>query len=138
MKIKYLVHLFRGTAAVAVTLLSSTSIAASNNPVEFNLAWNPVAGATHYQLEERDASGKWKSVSANPLVATSFKLSKSEGMYTYRVGGCVQEPNVKIHCGEGVAYYSNSLSVDTKKLVKRVVFIHTDLLGSPVAETSSN
>ncbi|WP_462165001.1 SpvB/TcaC N-terminal domain-containing protein [Pseudoalteromonas xiamenensis] len=106
--------------AVIISLFTSfVSIASSNSPVEFSLAWSKVEGATHYQLEERDAAGVWKSVSANPLVSTSYELSKSAGIYAFRVGGCVQEPNVKIHCGEDVAQYSNSLIVDTKKLIEK-------------------
>lgn len=117
----YVTHIIWRSLAVATVLSSGPAVAASSSPIEFNLVWNKVAGASHYQLEERDTAGSWKPVSANPIVGTSFRLSRTEGIYTYRVGGCVQEPFVKIHCGTAVANYSANLNVDVRAELPAIV-----------------
>lgn len=122
----------------AVILTATTSL--PGLAADFTLIWEPVTGASHYQVQEK-LNGVWGTVVGAPATQTSttFTVSgRNSGTFTFRVGGCVEEPGVTIHCGEQVAVYSNELTVDASQTgpERRVIFIHTDLLGNPAAESN--
>lgn len=77
------------------------------------LVWDQITQATHYQVQINN-SGTWENINqAQPQTANSIDISSLEKKeYTFRVSGCVEEPSVIIHCGESVAEYSASLTVD--------------------------
>ncbi|WP_102796425.1 hypothetical protein [Bowmanella denitrificans] len=107
---------------------------------DFTLVWEPVTGASHYKVQEK-VNGTWQDASSSAPYQTALSFAvkgRNTGKFTFRVGGCVQEPGVAVHCGEQVAVYSNELTVDASKNTgeRRVIFVHTDLLGNPAAETA--
>ncbi|WP_146027196.1 hypothetical protein [Bowmanella denitrificans] len=102
---------------------------------DFTLVWDAVTGASHYRVEEK-INGSWQVLTPQTALSITFS-NRATGKYRFRVGGCVQEPGANLHCGSSVAIYSNEVEVDTSKGSgeRRVIFVHTDLLGNPAAET---
>jgi hypothetical protein len=124
----------------AGVLFSSVSFA--ENTYSATLQWDEDLKATHYQVQE-EINGTWENVPETPASGNTYEVpARVEGTYKFRVGGCVEEPNVKVHCGGAVAVWSEgyalTLPLSDISTQRRVIFIHTDLLGSPAAETDED
>ena len=98
------------------------------------LSWNQVYAATKYVLEQQRNGGSWTSLYSGSATSKSTNLSATPGLYYFRVKAC--------NTTECSAY---TLSGQTQSVLgapnsnkSRVIYIHTDLLGSPTAETDEN
>ncbi|WP_153810924.1 fibronectin type III domain-containing protein [Paraglaciecola arctica] len=113
-------------------LFSSLSFAGTS---DITLTWDVVSHATHYQIE-KDVDGAWVIQTDQPISGNQITINDLEsGEQKFRVSGCVEELDVAIHCGDAVADYAEGTFTLQDFLQRRVIFIHTDLLGSPAAET---
>jgi len=125
---------------VAFSLFFSSSSAASENAqtAQVTLVWNGIPQAHGYQLEEM-APGATVFTPVNVGTETLVTLSeRSYGEYRYRVIGCLAiPPATTLTCTEQFARYSDELvtQINAPQLERRVIFLHTDVLGSPAAET---
>jgi len=118
----------------------SLNSAASENTqtAQVTLVWNGIPQAHGYQLEEM-APGTTVFTPVNVGTETLVTLSdRSYGEYRYRVIGCLAiPPATTLTCTEQFARYSDELvtQINAPQLERRVIFLHTDVLGSPAAET---
>ena len=118
----------------------SLSSAASENTqtAQVTLVWNGIPQAHGYQLEEM-APGATVFTPVNVGTETLVTLSdRAYGEYRYRVIGCLAiPPATTLTCTEQFARYSDELvtQINAPQLERRVIFLHTDVLGSPAAET---
>lgn len=119
-------------SVAALTLLpSSLAFAAS-----ISLHWTPVERITYYRVE-RKVDTQWLNLTPTPVANTTFNEENvPEGEHTYRVSACFEQPNVTIHCGDKVAQYKEATFTLTDTPQRQVIFIHTDLLGSPAAQSN--
>ncbi len=93
--------------------------------------WSQVQGAIEYKRQNMNADGIWGSEVFTEY-GTSVTLQEQEaGTTAYRIKAC----NERV-CSD----WRESNLVTVTKIQRKVIFIHTDLLGSPVLETreSSN
>lgn len=105
---------------------------------KLTLTWDSVSSASHYQVEMQ-VDGAWEVQTEDPIALTEFETEELEpDAYTFRVSGCIEEPSVTIHCGDAIANYAEGTFTLADSTQRRVIFIHTDLLGSPAAETDKN
>ncbi len=96
--------------------------------------WDSIEGAVAYRLEERIGDGEFVEVTTDATVLRSF--DREIDVYAYRVIACVNGPTGEQACDEEYASYSDIVELDlANPVTRRVIFIHTDALGSPVAET---
>ncbi|WP_462163193.1 SpvB/TcaC N-terminal domain-containing protein [Pseudoalteromonas xiamenensis] len=103
-------------AGITALLSSSYALSSESDTINFNLQWNNVQGATHYNLEYKPENGAWSSVAA-PQVANTYAVHNlAHGIYSYRVSGCIEEVGVKIYCGQDIGEFSNELLVNTRNL----------------------
>ncbi|KZN39457.1 hypothetical protein N480_01090 [Pseudoalteromonas luteoviolacea S2607] len=89
---------------------------------ESYVTWADIEHASKYQIQVLNSQGQW--VDLFIVNENKFLLSKLNGNYEFRVIAC----NMNTCENTGQA----SISFAPRK---KVAFIHTDLLGSPVAET---
>jgi hypothetical protein len=118
---------------------SSASFAQETHSV--TLQWDAVEHADSYRLEEKVDGSSWDSAIVTDTSDTSATLTeRAEGDYVYRVIGCVTHPLDGLLCSEDIATYSVDypVTLSAGDNVRRVIFIHTDLLGSPAAETNKD
>ena len=117
---------------VATTTQTNTATAT------VTLNWQGIAQADGYQLEEK-APGATHFTAVNIGAQTSVTLSgRAYGEYRYRVIGCLAiPPSTSLTCSEQIARYSDELvtQLNAPQLERRVIFLHTDALGSPAAQT---
>lgn len=128
-----------GLFGLAISLLTSTSLYA-NNTKDVVFSWGPTPGAVAYQLEEfKPGAAGFESVFVG-AETTATLTARAFGDYRYRVIGCVEDDSVPVQllCNEAVANYSVELPVtlSNKAAIRRVIYLHTDLLGSVSAETN--
>lgn len=136
-------NLKRKFLVLAGVILSHTSLAVTAEALrtkDITFTWEAVTGASHYQMQE-NINGQWTNVKS-PVSGTEMVMaSVQEGMHKFRVGSCIEEIAGTIHC-ESAGLFSQELHfdpfADDTINKRRVIFIHTDLLGSPAAETDSN
>ncbi|WP_155735492.1 hypothetical protein [Pseudoalteromonas luteoviolacea] len=86
------------------------------------VTWDDIKHASRYQIQVLNSQGQW--VELFVVDENQFLISKLNGNYEFRVIAC----NINTCNNTGLASVSFAPS-------KKVTFIHTDLLGSPVAET---
>ena len=90
------------------------------------LSWNDIEHASKYEIQGLNAQGQWVSILVTN--ATSVTLdSRFSGVSSVRVVACTFTSCIN------TGSWSGLVSVGRK-----VIYIHTDLLGSPVAETDEN
>lgn len=128
-------------------ILFSSASFAQEATHSVTLQWGAVEHADSYRLEERlDGESTWTQLSPDTDAtvtqdsATGITLSERvAGDYVYRVIGCVTHPVDGPLCSENIATYSVDypVTLSAGDNVRRVIFIHTDLLGSPAAETDA-
>jgi len=98
------------------------------NTGTYTISWNVPSGVTSYTLEERkNNTGSWTVFAGFTTNSKGFTC-QSNGAYDYRVKACNSA---------GCSSFS-AISTDvvvSNNSCRRIRFIHTDLLGSPVSET---
>ena len=73
------------------------------------ISWDAVTGASHYLVQVKKEGGWGNFNNSQPQSATQVDLSGlTDGNYYFRVGGCVEQLNVTIHCGESIAAFGES------------------------------
>ncbi len=123
---------------IHVTSLSVTGLAASPTDVrlgrQVTLSWNAHNSSVIYYLVEEakpnpdgSAGSVWEPLIDSTSDSQASTTPSTLGTHKYRVTACI----ASTMCGEPAEV---SITVNNK----RVVFIHTDLLGSPAAETNEN
>jgi hypothetical protein len=124
--------LLLGSCVFASTTFAGTS--------DVTLTWDNVEHADRYRLEQRlSSSSTWEVKYENAANSASL-TGIADGSYVYRVIGCVinpAAPNTPL-CEEVAdysAHYPLTFPLPNDSTQRRVIFIHTDLLGSPAAET---
>ena len=104
------------------------------------LSWQTVLYAQWYQLQYQDGSAGWEDVGGT-FTGTGQTWGNLQGisMRSYRIQGCNEAG-----CS-GWSDPSNAVSLSSKPIepepepvTRQVIFIHTDNLGSPVAQTNEN
>ncbi|WP_308365245.1 MULTISPECIES: Ig-like domain-containing protein [unclassified Microbulbifer] len=93
----------------------------------YQISWDAVTGATYYKIRERFNGNAWGSYVSTGSSSARSVNDNLNGKYRYRIVACNANG-----CGaEGV---SSPVVVDSSPGTS-VIYIHTDLLGSPVAES---
>ena len=89
------------------------------------LSWADTEHASQFEVQALNAQGQWVILTATQT--PTLVLSGSYANYnTFRVLACSDNTCT------GSVNYSASVSI------RSIIYIHTDLLGSPVAETDKN
>ncbi len=119
--------------STAVTVLSPPDVPAvitvlAEQIVEgsIQITWSTSPTASSYTLQERRDANSWQNITTQS--SSSLSRYRSDGDYIYRVKAC----NIS-----GCSNWQTSKSVAVR-LEKQIIFIHTDLLGSPTAESNMN
>lgn len=127
-----LVETLQKTVTVLNTPPAVGAITVPSSDVDglFSVTWSSVSKANSYRLEQKFNSGAWQPVYSGPEL--TYPAVVTSGTYVYRVQACANDM---------CSGYKNSATVNvagTKTdYSSRVIFIHTDLLGSPAAETTT-
>jgi hypothetical protein len=125
----------------SITLDSSVSVTASTNsiPGSIDISWTGLnRGPIPHTLEVSKNGGSWVLVSRT--ASTSYtQNSLSSGSYQYRVSEGKRPlygpyRSTQSNAGPRYSFLSNNVIISSPK----TIFIHTDLLGTPVAETDIN
>ncbi|MCG9769375.1 fibronectin type III domain-containing protein [Pseudoalteromonas sp. CO348] len=115
-----IINLPQGPEVVTATL---------KNNYDIEITWSVVRRALNYVFEVKVDNGKWLNrevYTVNTITESALKPQ----LYSYRVKACNND-------GCSGWSHSNQVKVEDKPLqLKKTVFIHTDLLGSPVAESN--
>ena len=129
----------------------------TSNTGEYSVTWGSIAEAMYYELYE---NGVLIQHSSRTNISFSGTTRKSSGTYRYQVKAChlscsefsnTQETIVSVASSAASSsrsssgLFSSSMSSSTSSksssgassVNRRVIFIHTDLLGSPAAETNA-
>lgn len=100
----------------------------TNETGEFTVSWTTVPAASLYRLYE---NGKLIQSSLQTSITFSGSTRKANGNYQYKVVACVSETE----CGKSSNFKNTYVGPAGSSGSRTVIFIHTDLLGSPAAET---
>lgn len=120
------------TFIVTVNLSPPSALIAPANDIDghFPVKWEPSVGASYYVLEQRESTGQWIQVyEGSELI---YPAALTNGSFTFQVKACA----VSSMCSAYKVSNVISVSGSQVKTNRRVVFVHTDLLGSPAAETN--
>ncbi|MBN8480157.1 MAG: RHS repeat-associated core domain-containing protein [Xanthomonadales bacterium] len=122
-------------APTSITGPSGCMTVGAGETVSFTIGWSAVVGATRYELEESDDRNGPISVLA--AAGTTLTLERNtrrnrEINYLYRARACNAST-----CSEwrGTAVACLVMPGTPRSVINQVRFLHTDALGSPVAET---
>ncbi len=89
------------------------------------LSWDDVEHASKFQVQALNAQGKWVTIATT--AGLSLTLTGNNAKYnSFRIVACNYNTCANTGNWSGKAY------------LRKIIFIHTDLLGSPVAETDIN
>ncbi len=124
--------------------ISTTATGCKATPRTFTLTWGVSSNATRYELKQRNDTDSTES--SIPATGTSITLTRSSApydiiVYNYQVRGC-NAANVCSAWNAGnppsdYAYVCIGTPLSPNApLVSTVRYLHTDALGSPVAETN--
>jgi len=126
-----------GLLAVSPVFISPYTHASTTKDV--TVSWGAVTHAFAYQLEEL-GPGASSFSTVYQGTDTTVVLARALGEYRYRVMGCIQDPSDASlpACSADYAHYSEEayLNLQNAAATRRVIFLHTDLLGSVAAETN--
>lgn len=120
------------TFIVTVNLSPPSALVAPANDIDghFPVKWEPSDGASYYVLEQRESAGQWIQVyEGSELI---YPAALTTGSFMFQVKACAISSMCSAHKVSNVI----SVSGSQVKTNRRVVFVHTDLLGSPAAETN--
>lgn len=96
------------------------------------MQWSSVTGASFYVLEQIKSGGAYAEVYRGTEVI--YAALVDPGSYKFRVKAC---KNTAECSGYHESAAVNVIST-TPNSSRRVIFLHTDLLGSPAAETTED
>lgn len=119
--------------------VETLNIALTSEAYVLNVNWSPVnINGASYTLQVNTptaAAGTWQSISLTSASATSnsYTATDGDGNYTFRVAACLGSSECSV-------WRERTFNVDGSVLSssRRVMFIHTDALGSPAAETDES
>jgi len=112
----------------AAFLFGITVKTATSTDGSIAINWAASSNATYYKLQEKKNTGGWSALTNHTTSRRYSRTGRADANYTYRVTACNTA---------GCDNYwrtSNTVKVSSKT----VIFIHTDLLGSPIVETNAN
>ena len=89
------------------------------------LSWNAIEHASRYEVQGLNAQGQWVSIVITEY-SSVFMDSQFDGYSTFRVKACSYTS-----CSNA-GHYSDTFHK------RKIIFIHTDILGTPIAETDQN
>jgi hypothetical protein len=139
--------------SVSLTAVPSPVLDAplTSNTGEYSVTWTSVSGALTYKVYEND---NLIQNSSRTFINFQDATRKNSGTYEYKVKACIlacsEYSNIKTTLVTAISsnsssstsshnslssFSSSSASGVISPLDRRVIFIHTDLLGSPAAET---
>ena len=120
-----------GTASIVATpgwpLLT---VPATDIDGNFVVKWSRPVGSTTYVLQSRSSSGNWGTIYTGDEVI--YPAIFEPGQYQFQIKACTNNTI----CSEFRESSLMTVTGSTPKTTRRVVFIHSDLLGSPAAETN--
>lgn len=123
------------TLTVKPGIPSSIVAPSSDKDGNFEIRWGSAAGAQQYVFEQRKDGGSWVSVYTGEEVI--YGATVDPGTYTYRVKACGTDASTNnVVCGDYRTSGSVNVSGSIVNTNRRVIFVHSDLLGSPSAETN--
>lgn len=119
--------------------LLTISFAQAEELYTVTLNWGVIEYADSYQLEEYKPNGNNFEIvyvgSGNQIILNDRPI----GDYRYRVIGCIYldgDP-AQTACSSDYAFYSEeALFTISEKMPRRIIYLHTDILGSVAAETN--
>ncbi len=102
----------------------------------YTLTWTAQNNATSHQIQEAFCDNgcdnlttdQWQQLTPQTQAESMPFLNKRNGTWAYRVSACSD----LVPCSD----YSEAASTQVKR--RSVIFIHSDLLGTPVAETNKD
>ena len=133
--------LFKKTVRLAIALLSIVSSSVfAEELFSVTVTWGVIPQADAYQLEElRPGAPDFEIVYVGADHQTVL-IDRGVGEYRYRMIGCIYLDGDPLQpaCLPEYAQYTAEIPniISGKASTRRVIFIHTDLLGSPSAETN--
>lgn len=107
---------------------SNTQLSQSSSVA--TLSWSDIQHASRFEVQAKNAQGVWVSLF---ITEDAFAIidSRFNGFTEVRVMACSY--NSCTNTGD----WSVSVNINSLR-EKRIIFIHTDLLGTPVAETNKD
>ncbi len=118
-------------------ILDAPTIAGPNSSGHFVVNWQRVDGLISYRLDNATCTTSCDQLAPSDWSGTTIQGSekqlvkdKTNGTFAYRVRACLSGG----HC----AADSPMVTVTTNGVNSKKVFLHTDLLGSPVVESDEN
>lgn len=120
------------TAPPAPAVLTSPS---NTNGWSVPLSWTLVAGASYVVEEQKNSTGAWTAGYTGSATSITLVVNTdhSYGAYYFRVKACIG-----VECS-GYTYSGQTMVINQApdSSSRRVIYVHTDLLGSPSAETNA-
>jgi hypothetical protein len=120
--------------AIAVTVTPrppiTLTVPTSDIDGSFPVSWSAQQGTPFFLLELSSVGGRWFEIYRGSEYV--YPAALNPGAYAFRVSACFNTSLCSVPKGSGVVNISGS-QINTSR---RVVFVHTDLLGSPAAETN--
>jgi len=107
---------------------SNTQLSQSGSTT--TLSWADIQHASRFEIQAKNAQGVWVSIL---ITEDTFVIidSRFSGYSEIRVMACTYNS-----CAS-TGIWSAGVNINALR-ERRIIFIHTDLLGSPVAETDKN
>lgn len=113
------------------TQVEAINVPASDIDGRLVINWSAVSGSTSYTVEQSMNSNSWTHVYSGNEVTYAAVLDP--GSYKFRVKACRSTL-----CTAYTTSSSLTVASQQPNNASRVLFIHTDLLGSPAVETDAN
>lgn len=112
---------------VTTVLLAPAGLRATLNNNSISTSWNAVSGATSYRVRQ-SVNGVWQAeINKGTALQHQFGAIAAANHYGYQVRAC----NASNQCSD----WSANIIINTSA---SVIYIHTDMLGSVIAESNAN
>lgn len=125
--------------ALFALLLCTVSFNAKASTIDVTISWEDVLYADQYKLlEKKPDSTTFEAVYLGSDLTVTLE-GRGAGEHTYRLYSCVEqqtESGTNVLC-EDVSEFAEATANLGESQKRRVIFIHTDLLGSPASETNA-
>lgn len=117
------------------TLATPATISLPTTEVDgqFTVQWSSVAGASYYVLEQMKSGGSYSETYRGTELA--YGALVDPGSYKFRVKACKPQD---VDCSAFKESSFVTVTGSSASLNRRVIYLHTDSLGSPAAETNEN
>ena len=110
-----------------------SSVDDTGGGARYLLSWTASTGTvSHYELQRSFNGGGWSTIQSTGDL-TRQETGRTQGTHSYRVRACDGG-----NCSAYTASKAVSVSSADYTSTRRVIFIHTDLLGTPAAETDES